>query len=124
MTNDKQRERLVELLGEKYNCVDRNRCLNEQADYLLADGWMRPPCKTGDILWYLDYGLPKCFICPEKMVVRSVYIINGKIFIENNQIRALNADEIGKTVFLTRDEAEQALVTDNNVGSKKEGGAE
>ena len=24
------------------------------ADKILADGWMRPPCKVGDTVWYLN----------------------------------------------------------------------
>lgn len=33
-----ERERLIKWLGCKYNCVDRNKCLEEQADYLLENG--------------------------------------------------------------------------------------
>lgn len=42
-----ERERLVKLLGCKYNCVDRNKCLEEQADYLLENDVIVPPVKVG-----------------------------------------------------------------------------
>ena len=48
------REKLIELLGWKYNCVDRNRCLNEQADHLLANGVIVPPCKVGNKVYYIN----------------------------------------------------------------------
>ena len=45
------RDRLIAVLGRKYNCVDRNKCLEEQADHILADGWIRPHCNLGDTLY-------------------------------------------------------------------------
>ena len=49
MTNDKQRERLVELLDE-FVAKSNNTTTSALADYILADGWMRPPCKVGDVV--------------------------------------------------------------------------
>ena len=40
-----ERKRLIKLLGCKYNCVDRNKCLEEQADYLLENDVIVPPCE-------------------------------------------------------------------------------
>lgn len=37
-----ERERLINWLRCKYNCVDRNKCLEEQADYLLDNGIIVP----------------------------------------------------------------------------------
>ena len=44
MENMSERERLIKLLGCKYNCVDRNKCLEEQANYLIANEVIVPPC--------------------------------------------------------------------------------
>lgn len=33
-----ERKRLIKLLGCKYNCVDRNKCLEEQAEKALKGG--------------------------------------------------------------------------------------
>ena len=39
-----ERGRLIKWLGCKYNCADRNKCLEEQADYLLEKGVIVPSC--------------------------------------------------------------------------------
>ncbi len=56
------RDRLIESLTE---CCEKNLNIThllgfEQliiADHLLADGWMRPPCKVGDVVYKI---CPKC----------------------------------------------------------------
>lgn len=54
------RERLVELLRKDNCCIDCdcNKCLSNihcypktVADLILADGWTRPPCKVGDVIY-------------------------------------------------------------------------
>ena len=55
MTNDKQRERLVELLDE-FVAKSNNTTTSALADYILADGWMRPPCKVGDKVYFVFEG--------------------------------------------------------------------
>lgn len=45
-----ERERLIKLLGCKYNCVDRNKCLEEQADYLLENDVIVPPFTIGQLI--------------------------------------------------------------------------
>lgn len=66
---------------------------------------LKLPCKVGDILWWIDaYGDLK------KSEVNSMFIERGidGIVIET-LICNINANEIGKTVFLTKEEAEAAL---------------
>lgn len=48
-----ERERLIKLLGCKYNCVNRNKCLEEQADYLLDNSVSVPPVKIGQTVYYI-----------------------------------------------------------------------
>ncbi len=43
-----KKKRLIKLLGCKYNCANRNKCFEEQADCLLANGIIVPPAKVGD----------------------------------------------------------------------------
>ena len=45
-----ERKRLIKLLGCKYNCVDRNKCLEEQADYLLENDVIVPMKVWGILL--------------------------------------------------------------------------
>ena len=77
------------------------------ADYLLANGVIVPPCKVGDTVYFLDA------IC-----VNDSYCINNCCCIDCKyaelQVCEIDFDlsmykEIGKTVFLTKEEAEKAL---------------
>ena len=97
------RDRLIELLGWKYNCVDRNRCLEEQADYLLANGVIVPPCKVGEVVYDIHYG--KVF--GSKVIM--LHMLDDCFTFMASGGRYYKDDDIGKTVFLTREEAEQAL---------------
>lgn len=104
---------LIKLLGCKYNCVDRNKCLEEQADYLLENGVIVPPVKVGDDV----YTVNKRNGVETKKVVEISWkrdwagtdlgwglILSGKR--SNNRY---NISNIGKTVFLTKEQAEKAL---------------
>ena len=115
MTNDKQRERLVELIQASVNGCARNWA-ETIADYLLANGVVVPPCKVGDTVWYINkyyhISLFKDSVYKAK-VVRIVTTALGTSLVI--QIKSEGCCEIpgitdwGKTVFLTREEAEQAL---------------
>lgn len=104
------REKLIELLGWKYNCVDRNRCLNEQADCLLANGVIVPLCNVGDTVYALYNGkVLKANIFSIKIETEDdkyVYMLKLKIFDHFFQFKTFL---LGKTVFLTPEEAEKVL---------------
>ena len=111
------RDRLIELVCEatqEDNCVAHcnyppcNKC-KSIADHLLANGVIVPPCKVGDTLWYLDYGLPKCFIVPEKVIVQDIVLLNNTMFIRCDKLTSFQPSDFGKTVYLTREEAEAKL---------------
>lgn len=128
-----QREKLIELLSEFYyqdvppcsGCqhemsVENTECekciIEHETDYLLANGVMVLPCKVGDTVWSISNK-----ICKEKVRPHNrCYDCTGTEF-WNNCFRANDAsfsvefeydmiEEIGKTIFLTREEAERALV--------------
>lgn len=66
----KQKDRLVELLKEVYpktRYIPMEECREKIADAILADGWMRPPCKVGDTAYFLieDTVAGKKYISPE-----------------------------------------------------------
>ena len=92
--------------GKGADCVDHHI-----ADHLLASGVIVPPCKVGQTVWYVDKWAER--VKPIKVI--SYEICNNgeeefgcwggdftptRFHVENN----------GKTVFLTREEAEQALL--------------
>ena len=84
------------------------QCFNKLAEYedLEEQGLLlRLPCKVGDTLWWTNaYG----DLCSSE--VNSMFIEKGidGIVIET-LICNINEKEIGKTVFFTKEEAEQAL---------------
>lgn len=123
MTNDKQRERLVELLGDYL--------YSEQiADHLIKNGVIVPPCKRGDKVYIIEH--PYTFLPLKKVVEGEVLSIRQYehglflgVLIDTKKINGCvqySVDwKLNKIVFLTREEAEQAL---NNVqnGNCCEGG--
>ena len=79
------------------------------------------PCKVGDVMYYIygGYYKPKdlCTVSrPCKVNEISIKIVKGKMnygFILDNGSR-YSFSSIGKTVFLSREEAEKALEGKNN----------
>jgi hypothetical protein len=96
-----ERERLAELISEciairDCSLADDDRPFCEGlADYLLAHGVIAMPCKVGDVVYQTD----GCRIY-ESTVREIIYDTDGIAFDET---------AIGKSVFLTREEAEAEL---------------
>lgn len=123
-----QKERLVELLAN--HCAvgyDENDCTNPftddcaecLADYLLDDGWFRPPCKVGDTVYFVKHGSDEIVECE----VTQVRIIESKHKGRTTQIYFNSADKQlpafftpidfrYKFVCYTREDAEKALRKD------------
>ena len=110
MTNDKQRERLVELLEQAHhtniNLLDFEKKL--VADYLLANGVIVPPVTYGDKL-YIITEVSKTIV---ETIVIGVWIYEESFTVLTIHGNILN-DSFGKTVFATREEAEEALRKEN-----------
>ena len=109
-----ERERLIRIIenskvmercGCHYNDVEKY--INELTDYLLKNEVMVPPCKAGDMVYTL------CFNEIDKSVVVSTEYSSALGFSymsSNGRFPTLFRERnIGKTVFLTREEAEKAL---------------
>lgn len=104
------RERLVELLQEE---VPRPKA-DYLAIHLIANGVICPPCKVGQTVW---------LIMSLNLQQTEWEIKEGKISMiqqkadkswkfrvtENHSVQDYTVDKIGKTVFLTREEAEAKL---------------
>lgn len=89
-----RRERLIELIQSAVNGCARHWA-EVIADYLLANDVIVPPCKVGDTVYQTDgVGLY------ESTIKNIVYETKNIAFDER---------AIGKTVFLSREEAEAAL---------------
>ena len=128
------RERLIELIMS--NSCHEKECPDVQcdecphiaifegdaekiADLLLADGWIKPPCKVGDKVYRISTKINTRVKYIQETTISRIAIDNEGIwlFCTCNPIAKC---VFGKTVFLTREEAEAALV---NYESSK-GGAE
>ena len=103
-----ERERLVELLkladenAQMKLITGYSEVIEDNADYLLENGVIVPPCKVGeDIYNVLPYGFFKGRIFKEKVKGFAISIITDKSIFPIRMI--------GDDVFLTREEAEQAL---------------
>lgn len=123
-----ERERLIELIlnAPRTDTVYGNIKLDKPvqtaqtiADYLLANGVIVPPCKVGDTVYF-----PM-----ETDLEREPYVDVGTVFsigidgrhtmwipvFYKSGLRYYHAsDEIGKTVFLSRELAEKALEAKQN----------
>ena len=117
---DRQEERLVELLEQTGMLDSKSRC-RIAAEELLANGVIVPPYKVGVKVYYANYNefdnvfegtLVSYSLDAAHLWFNCYYDCGLKIW--------HTIEEFGKTVFLTKEEAEKVLVTDTNVGSKKE----
>ena len=121
-------DRLIELMEEAHKSWLRyvDECAFNQtplsftfeqmfADHLLANGVIVPPCKVGDVL----YRLNRLCSAINEATVKAIYISDDKKYFPKSHIIVqygsargrvrVNFSELGKTVFLTREEAEKAL---------------
>ena len=119
MSNITDRDRLIELLTDSMDKqYEKRRLITPQhtADDLLANGVIVPPCKVGETVYVIsryyagDWEVYKCEI-------DSITVYKNNTFIScvANDVRfgkinfGLNLFDIGKTVFLTKEEAEAEL---------------
>ena len=86
------------------------------ADHLLANGVILPPCKVGDAVYdaseFFDGTLyPELYLLQDNtMEIKKTD--NGYRFTYDGMF--LTKDDIGKTLFLTREEAEKAIKERNS----------
>ena len=111
------RDRLIDLIGSRTcrnnfcqpNCENcENVPLQDEeverlADYLLANGVIVPPCKVGDKVYMLETQYAKYV---KDYIVESYGIPVKTPF---GHYAIIPFSKIGKTIFLTKEEAEQAL---------------
>lgn len=109
------REKLVELMlecdkeHEVLDCFEgrpRKRTSAEFiADHLLANGVIVLPCKVGDTIYRCGDPIKKVY----EWEVEHIEIYGDEIVFVDDSDNEFTEAAIGKTVFLTREEAEAAL---------------
>lgn len=113
------RDRLIELLKNDYCpspmlCDDKCKYINSKdcyteriADMLLANGVIVPPCKVRDKVYYIPFGnhIIECIVA---QIVIEPFAEIGMSFLCYGGV-CFDMRDWGKTIFLTREEAERAL---------------
>jgi hypothetical protein len=108
------RDRLIELFDEKIRTMKFNNSdhwfdftekSKELADYLLANGVIVPPCKVGQIVWLIRNNKI------EETTVEKIVLKDKGLYLKLlcNSFYETTCRSIGKTVFLTKEEAEAKL---------------
>ena len=95
------KERLIELIKQGNGGYDFNS-LEKIADHLIANGVIVLSCKVGDVVFQTDG------VRIYELEIFDIYLYKNKPYYETESID-FDGDAIGKSVFLTKEEAEQAL---------------
>lgn len=115
------RDRLIELLTETFDEQYNKRMLitpQHTADYLLANGVIVPPCKVGDTVYSYsgDFGVVLPYFVENLTIAyleenKFCYTYEANCNNDDELLDSIdfNCEDFGKTVFLTRVEAEQKL---------------
>lgn len=104
MQTEKQRERLVELLD---NLPNGELLTKDVADYLMSNNVVVLPCKVGDTVYRVAKHRGVWEVLPREVV--SITYRLDHLYRLVFEIFSTEYDRLGKTVFLTREEAENAL---------------
>ena len=116
-----ERERLIELLMQGdiaaakqgvFNCCMCKREAEILADHLLENGVIVPPVKAGDTIYEIHErrkGGEWVKIISERFVHGVEIYAGGCMIARCGSTISVFLSDIGKTVFLTREEAEKAL---------------
>ena len=99
------RDRLIELMQERGNKNTDSFPFERVADYLLANGVIVPPCKIGTTIYMI--------VGKRAKVTRATGTRKYFKFIKTTRLTYYNLERVlkdfGKTVFLSREDAERAL---------------
>lgn len=100
------RERLIELIQKSVNGCARNWA-ETIADYQLENGVIALPCNVGDVMYRILYDR----IYKIKITEISIFMRDERYFFEFLCYGgfSFSSYDVGKTVFLTQEEAEEAL---------------
>ncbi len=112
---DFQREKLIEIIGKPINMLGSDDLFGAIADHLLKNGVIVPPVKVGDTVYFDNTGyhdsaeIDGIHIDENGIAFSWVQYDVGVDITELWDEGEFDIEEIGKTVFLTLEEAEKAL---------------
>lgn len=116
MPND-MRDRLIELISDMENKLLRSYPYTTDeyriasiADHLIANGAIIPPCKVGDKVYWILPDLDGWHVSKDTVTEVGSKGFWVSMYTETDDMDDFTSwDEFGKTVFLTREDAEKAL---------------
>ena len=109
------RDRLIELLQEFTDNNNGGGSNHGRADYLLENGVIVPPCKLGQTVYLIiDIDNParrmlECKVISVSMEETGMHFQFQTVKKYLYRYGNFDIDDIGKTVFLTKEQAEKAL---------------
>lgn len=111
------RDRLIELLKETFEytrgvCIDFDEAAEINADHLLANGVIMPPCKVGDTVYYI--GGIRGNLIKSATVEEIIMNSNGVSDLLVNSENVVTFENSVDIFYFTREEAEQALKGEHN----------
>lgn len=120
-----ERERLIELILKSKAPLTSRAIAEKEADYLLANGVMAPPCKVGDTVYkithlcggetiivkgtVIEIAMTEKSPKSKKVDYRFYFWADGEEFTRRMYSLWCWWFDIGETVFLTKEEAEAKL---------------
>ena len=112
MDNVKRIAEILKAYTKKHNISASSVILEEYAEELVANGVIVPPCKVGYYIWFLQndrlvLGLVQNITVSQNGLFAYVFEIDEHNEIENEW--SIPLCDFGKTVFLTKEEAEAKL---------------
>ena len=104
------RDRLIELIEQAEGLKNNDfPSVEEIADHVLADGWIRMPCKVGNTVWFLVKGFDFPFEAKvNKLVIQQTGIVMS-CGLKGYYSASCMITDFGKTVFFSKSQAEEAL---------------
>ena len=114
------RDRLIELIGNfpTYGGTLKEKWWGEAverlADHLLSEGGIVPPCKVGQTVYSVEKSISQVFVGEVYEVFSNKYGTVLRLSRKGYYSFSFTADALGKTVFLTKEEAESALERSEN----------
>lgn len=109
------KDRLIELFKSACDKFNDSDCTEEEAlellaDHLLENGVIAPPCKIGQTVYQIKGTSIKKYKVDYFDIFKNSVNFTFKIhLIADNWSDFVFADDVGKTVFLTREDAEAKL---------------
>ena len=106
------RDRLADIIDSFFGCDSAYFDIDkyELADHLLANGVIVPPCKVWDVV-YLFFpvrkGIYEAVVEEINLTSKSNFIVTRDLYFGRRN--SIFLEQFGKTVFLTKEEAEKAL---------------